>query len=156
MIIHGLAGMNALLFKGIHYHIKSHDDNLGLVDTCRRNLDVSYFPILYCQAESQLNGAIYCDDPCASQCQLIFVDVHNGKPKYCYDAHDKSDDYEECKHANNWNFDTLCTHMARRATGMPDAHKERRKRVVGVEWIYDCLMNDQLLMDNRYSLWEVM
>jgi len=107
-------------------------------------------------ADIQLNGAIGCDNPCDSRCQLIFVETPTGETKFTFNAHGKPDDYDVNKDSDDWDFDALCTHFARRATGIPDVHKERRKKVVSVGWILECLSQDKLLINNRYSLWEVM
>jgi len=88
---------------------------------------------------------------------LILVDTPTGSPKYAYEVVPGSTGtFEEYRDSGNWTFDALCTHFGRRATGVPDARKERRKKVVGLEWIVECLKQDKLLLENRYGLWEVM
>jgi hypothetical protein len=57
----------------------------------------------------------------------------------------------------DWSFDALCTHFARRATGMGVDHFAKwRKRVVVAGWVEDCLEQKKLLEEGRYSLWEIM
>lgn len=108
------------------------------------------------RANIQLNGAVSCEDPCESLCQLILVDTPTGEIKFICKAHGKLDTFQELKESGDWDFDTLCTHFSRRGTGVPDVHKDRRKKVVGVGWIVECLSEEKLLVDNRYALWEVM
>ena len=150
--------MSGPLFEGIHYYIQSRGIDPDLLQDFRTNLNVS-LPIrseMFDGADTQLNGAISCDNPCDSHCQLIFVETPTGETKFIYNACDKPDNYEEKKHTGDWDFDTLCTHFSRRGTGIPDVHKERRKKVVGVGWIIECLSQEKLLAENRYGLWEVM
>jgi hypothetical protein len=148
--------MNGPLFEGIHYHIQSPGIDPDLLDAFRTNLDVSRYLLIGVDADNQHHDAIYCDDPCDSRCQLILVDTSTGETKFIYNAHGKPDDYDVHRHSGEWDFDALCTHFSRRGTGVPDVYKERRKKVVGVGWIIECLSQKKLLVENRYDLWEVM
>jgi hypothetical protein len=148
--------MSRPLFEGIHYYIQSRGIDPDLLEAFNENLDVSRLLPICSDADIQLNGAIYCEDPCGSQCQLVLVDTPTGETKFIYNACGKPDNYEEKKHSADWDFDALCTHFSRRGTGIPDIHKNRRKKVVGVRWIFECLSQQKLLVENRYDLWEVM
>jgi hypothetical protein len=148
--------MSGTLFEGIHYYIQSRGIDPDLLQAYGTNLNVSRSSPICDRADLQLNGAVHCDNPCDSQCQLILVDTPAGETKFIYNAHGKPDKYEEVSRSGDWDFDALCTHFSRRGSGVPDIHKERRKKVVGVGWIVECLRHDKLLVDNRYDLWEVM
>jgi hypothetical protein len=147
-----------VIFKGIYYHVQIQGVDRDRVAEYRTKLDVSACELRHDHAEDgQSNGATYCGDPSSTRCRVILVDTPTGATKFNYTTrHGAARRFEECQKSGEWSFNALCTHFGRRSSIHPDNLRSRRKKVVGLGWIEDCLSQDKLLIDGRYGLWEVM
>lgn len=131
--------MGGLILDGIYSHIHIQGIGCDLLDYYRTDLEVCLYLRLIMCADVRIKGAVYCDVPCATQCHLTLVDTPTGFPKYAYPFTSNTvREFEGYQSSGDWTFDAWCTHSGRRTTAIPNVHKGRRKKVIGLGWTVDC------------------
>jgi len=111
---------------------------------------------MWCVADDQSNGATYCGSPGDPRCTLIIVVSPKGPKGHEFATPGEAGSLEAHQNEGSWTFDALCTHFARRATVDGDKFAKRRKHVVVVGWVKECLDQGRLLNLELYARHEIM